>query len=32
MREEVDKIVEKAERSLKAAKELFNKGDYDFSV
>ena len=32
MREEINKIIEKAERSLKTAKELFNKGDYDFAV
>ncbi len=30
--EEISKLIEKAERSLEAAKVLFERGDYDFAV
>ena len=32
MTEEIDNLLRKAKRSLKAAKRLFDDGDYDFSV
>lgn len=32
MRKEMEEIIHKAERSLKAAANLFEKGDYDFAV
>ncbi len=32
MNEEIQKLLEKAERSLKAAETLLSEGDYDFAV
>jgi uncharacterized protein (UPF0332 family) len=32
MKEEINKLIKKAQRSLKAAIELYKMGDYDFSV
>jgi len=32
MNEEIDKLIEKAKRSVEAAKRLLDSGDYDFSV
>jgi len=32
MSEELKKLINKAERSLKAARKLYKDGDYDFSI
>ena len=32
MKEEINKLIKKAQRSLNAAKKLYKMGDYDFSV
>lgn len=32
MKQEIQKLLEKARRSLKAAQRLFQSGDYDFAI